>query len=112
MIETKGKGEVVGSFAARRDGSKVDIGYLLIKKYWGNGYMPEVISAFIDIAFRVSGIERVWAVCDLDNDASRRAMEKSGMKYEGILRSWMVHPNISDAPRDCHCLSIVRQDLI
>ena len=111
IIEKKVANEIVGCFAARRDEHKVDIGYLLLKKYWGNGYMTEVIRAFIDEAFKIDGIVRIWAVCDVDNLASRRAMEKSGMSYEGLLKSWLVHPNMSREPRDCHCLSIVRNEV-
>ena len=108
IIEKKHQREIIGSFAARRNAHKVDIGYLLLKRFWGKGYMPEIIKAFINEAFKINGVYRVWAVCDIDNYASRRAMEKAGMKYEGILKSWLVHPNMGDAPRDCHCLGIVK----
>lgn len=37
----------------------------------------------------------------LDNPASARVMEKAGMKFEGLLRRYMVHPNINEEPRDC-----------
>jgi RimJ/RimL family protein N-acetyltransferase len=40
-------------------------------------------------------------VCDVDNIASARVMEKAGLTLEGRLRRWLVHPNISDEPRDC-----------
>ena len=33
IIETKHQRTIIGSFAARRDTHKVDIGYLLLKKY-------------------------------------------------------------------------------
>ncbi len=106
IIETKHQKKIIGSFAARRIGHRVDIGYLLIRKHWGNGYMPEVIKTFINEAFKIEGIQRVGAVCDIENTASRRAMEKGGLEYEGILKSWLVHPNMSKEPRNCHCLSI------
>ena len=109
IIETGQQKQIVGSFAARRNNHKVDIGYLLLNKYWGKGYMPEVISAFIDEAFKIKGISRVWAVCDIENRASKRAMEKAGMEHEGILKSWLIHPNLGDEPRDCHCLSIINK---
>ncbi len=112
IIEDKESGEIVGSFAARRDQHKVDIGYLLIKSQWGKGCMTEVISSFINEVFKDKNILRVWSVCDVDNLASKRVMEKSGMEYEGLLRSWLVHPNIGAEPRDCHCLSIVKQEVL
>ena len=38
-----------------------------------------------------------------------RELERVGMQREGILRSWLVHPNVSDTPRDCLCYSVVKQ---
>ncbi|ORU94795.1 MAG: hypothetical protein A6F72_09225 [Cycloclasticus sp. symbiont of Poecilosclerida sp. N] len=63
---------------------------------------------FIQKAFEIEGVHRIWAVCDSENKASKRAMEKSGMNYEGLLKSWLVHPNMGNEPRDCYCLSIVK----
>ena len=30
------------------------------------------------------------------------------MEREGVLRRWLAHPNLSEAPRDCLCYSIVK----
>src|SRR5439155_20109245 len=38
---------------------------------------------------------RVWAVCETANLASARVLEKAGLEREGILRRWLVHPNVS-----------------
>jgi hypothetical protein len=53
-------------------------------------------------------IYRIWAVCDAGNIASARLLERVGMQAEGTLRRWLVHPNISESPRDCLCYSIVK----
>lgn len=108
IIETKNTGKVIGCFAARLEKHKVDIGYLIIKSEWSKGYMTEVITAFITEAFKNEKINRIWAVCDVENIASKGVLEKAGMECEGILKSWLVHPNMSLQPRDCHCLSIVK----
>lgn len=108
VIEIKGSKEIIGSFAARQDAHKLDIGYLLVEKHWGKGYMTEIITSFIKSAFKIKGIKRIWAVCDVENNASKRVMEKSGMSYEGVLKSWLVHPNMKNNPRDCHCLGIIK----
>ena len=34
--------------------------------------------------------------------------EKSGFVREGLLRRWLLHPNISDQPRDCYSYARVR----
>jgi [ribosomal protein S5]-alanine N-acetyltransferase len=51
---------------------------------------------------------RVWAVTDVDNVASARVLERAGMTREGLLRSWLMHPSLSAAPRDCWCYARVR----
>lgn len=108
LIETKNDNKIVGSFAARRNSHKLDIGYLLIKELRNKGYMTEVIESFIEAAFKIEGVVRIAAVCDVENLASKRAMEKAGMSYEGLLKRWLVAPNISQIPRDCFCLSVVK----
>jgi ribosomal-protein-alanine N-acetyltransferase len=50
---------------------------------------------------RQPAVFRIGAVCDVDNIGSARVMEKAGLVREGVLRRWLVHPNISDEPRDC-----------
>ena len=93
----------MGMISARVDSHKLNLGYGLARRYWGNGYMPEVIQGLIHWALKQPDIYRVWAVCDIENVASARVMEKAGMQREGILRRWSMHPNRSDEPRDCYC---------
>lgn len=50
----------------------------------------------------------VWAVCDIENRGSARVLEKSGFQREGILRRWIMHPNVSSKPRDCYMYARVR----
>jgi hypothetical protein len=35
-------------------------------------------------------------------------MQKAGLIREGVLRRWMVHPNLGDEPRDCLSYARVR----
>jgi RimJ/RimL family protein N-acetyltransferase len=65
--------------------------------------MTGAVSAAVAWARTTSRIRRVWAVRDVENHASGRVMQKAGLEFEGILRRWLVHPNIEDAPRDCAC---------
>lgn len=61
-----------------------------------------------DRVFGDSKMKRFWTVCDTENLASARVMQKCGMQLEGILRRWRPSPNISSEPRDVFCYSIVR----
>lgn len=60
----------------------VQIGYLLLKSYWGKGLATEAASVALKYGFENTDLERVVAIAKHDNIASRRVMEKLGMKYE------------------------------
>jgi RimJ/RimL family protein N-acetyltransferase len=53
-------------------------------------------------------IYRVWATCDVENFACAGVLIKAGMLKEGILRRYILHPNISPEPRDSYCYSVVK----
>jgi RimJ/RimL family protein N-acetyltransferase len=90
------------------DQTGIQLGYVLAQPFWGNGYMTETLGAIIDWALNQNDVYRVWAVCDIENVASVRVMEKSGMQKEGILRRWVILPYFGDKPRDCFSYSIVK----
>ena len=92
----------------RNQGHKIELGYVLAKAHWGKEYVPEAIKPLIEWAFKQKNVFRVWAICDTDNKASVRVLEKVGMKYEGLLRREIIHPNISSKPRDSYCYAITR----
>ena len=107
-ITRRGEDRLIGMIAARPRGFKCDLGYVLARAYWGQGVVAEAGRAVVDLALADPGVYRVWAVCDVDNRASVRVMEKLGMQREGVLRRWVVHPNISPEPRDSLCYARVR----
>ena len=99
---------LIGAIALRIHNFKADTGYVIARPFWNRGYASEALQAVVDWALAQPQIHRVWAVCDVDNQASARVLEKVGMGREGILRGWIVHPNISDKPRDCLCYAIAK----
>jgi RimJ/RimL family protein N-acetyltransferase len=98
----------LGSIDCRFEGHTALLGWVLAKRLWGRGLMTEAVRAVGDWALADAAIARVWAVCDVANPASLRVMEKAGMRCEGVLRRWSVHPNVSDEPRDCFVCSRIR----
>lgn len=99
---------VIGMIEMRRRSHMAEIGYALARAAWGKGYATEAVCAVIDQALVIPRVRRVWAVCDVENRASAHVMEKAGMVKEGTLRRFIVHPNISDEPRDVHCYAKTR----
>lgn len=107
-ITLKGDDRVIGMVALRPNGFKHDIGYVLARPYWGQGFMAEAARPMVDLSLTDPTVRRVWAVCDVGNKASARVMEKIGMSFEGVLRRWVMHPNVSPEPRDSLCYALVR----
>ena len=65
----------------------MELGYVLDKAHWGQGMMPEAASALIEYAFRTTQVERIYAPIFAGNAKARRAAEKIGLTFEGVLRS-------------------------
>ncbi|NRQ37620.1 GNAT family N-acetyltransferase [Nonomuraea sp. NN258] len=69
-----------------------ELGYRLHKSAWGKGYATEGSRALVDHAFRVLGARRVYAETMTVNTASRRVMEKSGLRYvRTFFQDWPDH---------------------
>ena len=77
-------GEFLGwfHFRPRQDSppGQVELGYRLRKSAWGNGYATEGSRALIRKGFTEHGVQRVVAGAMAVNLASRRVMEKAGLK--------------------------------
>lgn len=108
VVTSRDTGEIFGAIAVRPNGHMANIGYVLARLFWGRGIATEAGRAIVDHALGVGGLHRIWAVCDVENGQSARVLEKLGMQKEGILRRWVVHPNVSATPRDVMCYARVR----
>ena len=103
------EGRLLGAFRLRRPEShRLECGYVLARAEWGRGLMAEVLTEVARWAMRQDVFWRIGAVCDVENRASARVMEKAGLTREGVLRRWIIHPNISAEPRDCFSYAMVR----
>ena len=100
---------VRGAFDLRREGPhRLGFGYVLARTWWGRGLVAEALAEAAAWALAQPPVFRIGAVCDVENTGSARAMEKAGLVREGLLRRWLVHPNIGDEPRDCFSYARVR----
>lgn len=60
-----------------------------------------VMHWLLDHALSHPQIHRTEAFYDLDNGASARVLKKTDIAFEGVLRCYFLHLNISGVPRDC-----------
>jgi [ribosomal protein S5]-alanine N-acetyltransferase len=70
--------------------------------------MTEALTTIADWVLQQSSVFRISAVCDVDNVGSAGVLKKAGFTREGLLRRWMMHPNVSEEPRDCYSYSRTR----
>jgi RimJ/RimL family protein N-acetyltransferase len=60
----------------------IEIGWWLARSHWGRGLATEAARAVLRDGFERAGLDRIVAVAQPGNGASRRVMEKLGMRYE------------------------------
>jgi ribosomal-protein-alanine N-acetyltransferase len=103
------EGEVIGMIDLRLEG-EANVGYAIARRAWGMGYATEALRCIVQWALEMPEIHRIWAAVEVNNAASVRVLEKAGFSRESTLKSWMVFPNLGEAPRDCYKYVIERQD--
>jgi len=81
-----------------KETGEFEIGYATVKKVRGKGLATEAAVSFLDYAFEHLKTEKVVAVAQPENEASRCVMEKLGMSYDytGVFYgSNLVHYSIA-----------------
>jgi RimJ/RimL family protein N-acetyltransferase len=64
---------------------EVELGYRLRRSAWGKGYATEGSRALIDKGFAELGVDRVVASTMVVNVASRRVLEKAGLRFVRVF---------------------------
>lgn len=57
-----------------------EIGYLLVRKHWHQGYATEAAMAVRDYAFSTLGLSEVWSIIRENNFASQAVARRLGME--------------------------------
>lgn len=58
---------------------ELEIGYHLIRRFWGNGYATEAATAFKEMAFNNKLAESIISIIDLENISSQKVAQRNGM---------------------------------
>jgi ribosomal-protein-alanine N-acetyltransferase len=70
-----------GTLKELGENAAVELGWLLARAHWGNGYATEAALACRDYAFKELRLERLISLIAHGNDASVRVAEKIGGRY-------------------------------
>ena len=62
-----------------------EIGYHIAKQFTGKGYATEAVTAFLPVIMKQIGINKIYGICDAENLASCKVLEKCGfsLAFEG-----------------------------
>ncbi len=97
MMVDKSNQKLIGHFNLKDIDWKAGVGeiaYFIDADFERLGLATEVIRRMLSVCFEDIGLNHVFARIVSDNIASRKAAEKSGLKYEGaFLKSPMMHEN-------------------
>ena len=67
--------------SADMNDDEAEIGYWIGKPYWGQGLIPEAVSALLARSFNELRLNTVWCGYYDGNEKSKRVCEKCGFKY-------------------------------
>ena len=77
---------------------RAEIGYVLGREHWGNGYMGEALERLLRFCFEDLELTRIEADVDPGNEGSIKSLERLGFQREGYLRErWIVNGKIMDS---------------
>ena len=84
LLVRRAGGVVIGTISCARttDPAELTVGYDIARSCWGEGYATEALVAVVKHLLALPGIRRVSAETRTDHLASRRVMEKAGMRWQ------------------------------
>ena len=85
----RSSGQLIADLALWRPGparSEAEIGFIVHPDVHGQGYGTEGMRELMRIGFEEGGLERIFGTCDARNIASRRLMERLGLRVESDLK--------------------------
>jgi ribosomal-protein-alanine N-acetyltransferase len=84
LVEHDREGVIIGTVSCARtvDPTEVSVGYDIAPSYWGQGYATEALSTAVEHLLSVPDVQRVCADTTVEHLASRRVMEKAGLRWQ------------------------------
>lgn len=78
---------VIGVYTKEAEYAHVaELGYWVAQEYWNQGIASKAVTAFTELVFATTAIQRIYAVVSSPNLASIQVMKKAGYSLEGVLR--------------------------
>lgn len=106
VITLKETDKIIGSINLKVEeiNETIEFNYAIDNRYTNKGYMTEALELIRDFCLNELKVNRFQGGCAISNKASKKVMEKCGMKHEGVLRNYLI---LSDGYHDMHMFSLV-----
>ncbi len=69
---------------------EVEIDFIIATNYWNNGYATEASKAALFYGFKILKLDKIIALLKPENTASRKVIEKVGMRYKKNAVYWNI----------------------
>lgn len=110
VVVLRSTGMAIGTcllFRFEEGSARAELGYVLGRAYWGQGFMREALEALIGTSFGNMGLRRIEAEVDARNQSSARLLRRVGFTMEGLLRQrWVAKGEV----RDVEMFGLLRSD--
>ncbi|OAB43614.1 GNAT family N-acetyltransferase [Paenibacillus glacialis] len=100
-------GQITLSNVVRGVGQFADVGYFIDPEEKNKGYMTAALHLILKYSFQSLALHRIQAAILLDNQPSRRVLEKVGFQPEGIARQFI---KINDQWQDHQTFAILADE--
>jgi ribosomal-protein-alanine N-acetyltransferase len=110
VVILRDKNRVIGDCGFcqfHKEARRAEVSYAIDPTYWDRGYATEATARIIQFGFEEAGLDRIHAICSVENVVSERVIQKSGMQFEGVLRHYIRH---EDKPLNMKTYSILKQE--
>ena len=108
VIESVQSGELIGATGLAFEAPCIaSTGYVLGRRFWGQGYASEALAAVLSLA-QTLGVQRLYALCHADHRASLGVLERGNFRFEALLPRHAIFPNLGVAEaQDVRCFVAV-----
>ncbi len=102
-LTSKADGRLIGALCLYLDRcdtanpQSAELGFVLHPDFWGRGLVTEAAVSLLSCGMSDLGLSRIWATCDVRNQASVRVLQKIGMTLEATVKGARETP---DGPTD------------
>ena len=100
VMQRRSDGRVIGTlllFKWDEGSARIELGYVLGRAHWRQGYAREAVQAVCGQAFGALGVRRIEAEVQPANQASNALLRSLGFVHEGTLRQrWVARQRAYD----------------